>query len=123
MEQKLEILKKELNNAGEIENAMNVINSLAFNEDNFYGNYSRIGRDKNNKVIIICSFYDSYFDVYRDVELPHSTSLFILKGRNLKGGLSTPMARYHAWNYINKHGQKAVQEVRTYVRRHKKGER
>lgn len=123
MEQKLEILKKALNNAGEIENAMNVINSLAFNEDNFYGNYSRIGRDKNNKVIIICSFYDSYFDVYRDVELPHSTSLFILKGRNLKGGLSTPMARYHAWNYINKHGQKAVQEVRTYVRRHKKGER
>ena len=119
MEQKLEILKKALNNAGEIENAMNVINSLAFNEDNFYGNYSRIGRDKNNKVIIICSFYDSYFDVYRDVELPHSTSLFILKGRNL----STPMARYHAWNYINKHGQKAVQEVRTYVRRHKKGER
>lgn len=108
MEQKLEILKKALNNAGEIENAMNVINSLAFNEDNFYGNYSRIGRDKNNKVIIICSFYDSYFDVYRDVELPHSTSLFILKGRNLKGGLSTPMARYHAWNYINKHGQKAV---------------
>lgn len=123
MEQKLEVLKKALNNAGEIENAMNVINSLAFNEDNFYGNYSRIGRDKNNKVIIICSFYDSYFDVYRDVELPHSTSLFILKGRNLKGGLSTPMARYHAWNYINKHGQKAVQEVRTYVRRHKKGER
>lgn len=123
MEQKLEVLKKALNNAGEIENAMNVINSLAFNEDDFYGNYSRIGRDKNNKVIIICSFYDSYFDVYRDVELPHSTSLFILKGRNLKGGLSTPMARYHAWNYINKHGQKAVQEVRTYVRRHKKGER
>jgi len=123
MEQKLEVLKKALNNAGEIENAMNVINSLAFNEDNFYGNYSRIERDKNNKVIIICSFYDSYFDVYRDVELPHSTSLFILKGRNLKGGLSTPMARYHAWNYINKHGQKAVQEVRTYVRRHKKGER
>lgn len=123
MEQKLEVLKKALNNAGEIENAMNAINSLAFNEDNFYGNYSRIGRDKNNKVIIICSFYDSYFDVYRDVELPHSTSLFILKGRNLKGGLSTPMARYHAWNYINKHGQKAVQEVRTYVRRHKKGER
>ena len=124
MEQKLEVLKKALNNAGEIENAMNVINSLAFNEDNFYGNYSRIGRDKNNKVIIICSFYDSYFDVYRDVELPHSTSLFILKGRNLNGGLSTPMARYHAWNYINKHGQKeATQEVRTYVRRHKKGER
>lgn len=123
MEQKLEVLKKALNNAGEIENAMNVINSLAFNEDNFYGNYSRIGRDKNNKVIIICSFYDSYFDVYRDVELPHSTSLFILKGRSLRGGLSTPMARYHAWNYINKHGQKAVQEVRTYVRRHKKGER
>lgn len=123
MEQKLEVLKKALNNAGEIQNAMNVINSLAFNEDNFYGNYSRIGRDKNNKVIIICSFYDSYFDVYRDVELPHSTSLFILKGRNLKGGLSTPMGRYHAWNYINKHGQKAVQEVRTYVRRHKKGER
>jgi len=124
MEQKLEVLKKALNNAGEIENAMNVINSLAFNEDNFYGNYSCIGRDKNNKVIIICSFYDSYFDVYRDVELPHSTSLFILKGRNLKGGLSTPMGRYHAWNYINKHGQKeATQEVRTYVRRHKKGKR
>lgn len=124
MEQKLEVLKKALNNAGEIENAMNVINSLAFNEDNFYGNYSCIGRDKNNKVIIICSFYDSYFDVYRDVELPHSTSLFILKGRNLKGGLSTPMGRYRAWNYINKHGQKeATQEVRTYVRRHKKGKR
>lgn len=124
MEQKLEVLKKALNNAGEIENAMNVINSLAFNEDNFYGNYSRIGRDKNNKVIIICSFYDSYFDVYRDVELPHSTSLFILKGRNLKGGLSTPMGRYHAWNYINKHGQKeATQERRSYVRRHKKEER
>ena len=121
--EKLEVLKKALNNAGEIQNAMNLINSLAFSEDDFYGNYSRIGRDKNNKVIIICSFYDSYFDVYRDVELPHSTSLFILKGRNLKGGLSTPMARYHAWNYINKHGQKAVQEVRTYVRRHKKGER
>lgn len=123
MEQKLEVLKKALNNAGEIENAMNVINSLANNEDGFYGNYSRIGRDENNKVIIICSFYDSHFDVYRDVELPHSTSMFILKGRNLKGGLSTPMSRYHAWNYINKHGQKAVQEVRTYVRRHKKGER
>lgn len=124
MEQKLEVLKKALNNAGEIENVMNVINSLAFNEDNFYRNYSCIGRDKNNKVIIICSFYDSYFDVYRDVELPHSTSLFILKGRNLKGGLSTPMGRYHAWNYINKHGQKeATQEVRTYVRRHKKGKR
>lgn len=123
MEQKLEVLKKALNNVGEIENAMNVINSLADSEDGFYGNYSRIGRDENNKVIIICSFYDSHFDVYRDVELPHSTSMFILKGRNLKGGLSTPMARYHAWNYINKHGQKAVQEVRTYVRRHKKGER
>lgn len=120
---KLEILKKALNNAGEIQNAMNVISSLANNEDDFYGNYSRIGRDENNKVIIICYFYDSYFDVYRGVELPHSTSMFILKSRSLKGGLSTPMARYHAWNYINKHGQKATQEVRTYVRRHKKGER
>lgn len=123
MEKKVEVLKKALNNAGEIQNAMNVINSLADSEDDFYGNYSRIGRDKNNKVIIICSFYDSYFDVYRDVELPHSTSLFILKGRSLKGGLSTPMGRYHAWNYINKHGQKSMQERRTYVRRHKKGER
>lgn len=123
MEQKLEVLKKALNNAGEIENAINVINSLADSEDDFYGNYSRIGRDKNNKVIIICSFYDSYFDVYRDVELPHSTSLFILKSRSLKGGLSTPMGRYHAWNYINKHRQKSMQERRTYVRRHKKGER
>lgn len=123
MEQKLEVLKKALNNAGEIQNAMNVINSLADREDDFYGNYSRIGRDKSNKVIIICSFYDSYFDVYRDVELPHSTSLFILKGRSLKGGLSTLMGRYHAWNYINKHGQKSMQERRTYVRRHKKGER
>lgn len=101
--EKLEVLKKALNNAGEIQNAMNVISSLADSEDDFYGNYSRIGRDKNNKVIIICSFYDSYFDVYRDVELPHSTSLFILKGRNLKSGLSSPMARYYAWNYINKH--------------------
>ena len=124
MEKKVEVLKKALNNAGEIQNAMNVINSLANNEDGFYGNYSRIGRDKNNKVIIICSFYDSYFDVYRDVELPHSTSLFILKGRNLKGGLSTPMGRYHAWNYINKHGQtEATQEVRTYGIRHKIGDR
>lgn len=123
MENKLEILKKALNNAGEIQNAVNIINSLANNEDDFYGNYSRIERDKNNKVIIICSFYDSYFDVYRDVELPHSTSMFILKGRSLNGGLSTPMGRYHAWNYISKHGQKSTQEVRTYVRRHKRGER
>lgn len=120
---KLEILKKALNNASEIQNAMNVINSLANNEDDFYGNYSRIGRDENNKVIIICYFYDSYFDVYRGVELSHSTSIFILKGRSLKGGLSSPMARYHAWNYINKHEPKTTPKKRTYVRRHKRGER
>ena len=112
----LEVLKKVLKNAGEIQNAMNVINN-----DDFYGNYSRIGRDENNKVIIICYFYDSYFNVYRGVELSHSTSMFILKGRSLKGGLSSPMARYHAWNYINKHEPKTTQK-RTYVRRHKKGE-
>lgn len=86
----LEVLKKALNNAGEIQNAVNVISSLADSEDDFYGNYSRIGRDKNNKVIIICSFYDSYFDVYRDVELPHSTSLFILKRQKPKGWIIYP---------------------------------
>lgn len=119
---KLEVLKSVLSNVGEIQNAMNIINSLANNEDGFYGNYSRIGRDKNNKVIIICYYYDDYFDIYRSVELSHSTSMFILKGRSLKSGLSSPMARYHAWNYINKHEPKTTPKKRIYVRRHKKGE-
>lgn len=117
---KLEILKTILNNAGEIQHELNVFNSIEPCESDFYGNYYRIVRDEKNRVIIICYFYDSYFDVYRGVELSHSTSMFILKDRSLKGGLSTPMARYHAWNYINKHEPK---EKRIYVRRHKKGER
>lgn len=121
---KLEILKTILNNAGEIQHELNVFNSIESCEGDFYGNFYRITRNEINKVIIICYYYDDYFDIYKSVELSHSTSMFILKGRNLKSGLSSPMARYHAWNYINKHGQKeATQEVRTYVRRHKKGER
>lgn len=59
--------------------------------------YNRIGRDKNNKVIIIC-----HLDKYGDVELSHSTSMYILKGRSLKDGTSNPRVRYHNYYHMKK---------------------
>lgn len=88
-----EIMRKILKNAGEIQYDMNIFNSC----EDYY-----ISRE-DGKVYIMCTFYNDFLEKYEYVPLAYSSSMFILKGRNLKSGLSSPMARYHAWNYINKH--------------------
>ena len=110
---KLEILKKVLENASEIQNDMNVFNSC----------HEWWIEPWGKKICIVCRYHDYDNEMDIDTALSYVSSMFILKGRNLKSGLSSPMARYHAWNYINKHEPKTTPKKRTYVRRHKKGER
>ena len=37
-------------------------------------------------------------------KLDKQESRFFLKGRKLRSGLGTPMARYYAWKFLNKTG-------------------
>lgn len=95
--EELKILEKIFWATGSITNAVNLLNLLESKK----GDYSRIDRDKNNKVIIICHSYK-----YGDVELSHSVSMFILKGRNKCGNLkdepSSPATRYHNYYHMKK---------------------
>lgn len=91
--EELKILEKIFWATGSITNAVNLLNLLESKK----GDYSRIGRDENNKVIIIC-----HLDEYGDVELSHSVSMYILKGRSLKDETSNPRVRYHNYYHMKK---------------------
>lgn len=82
-----------LNNAGEIQRALNILNS-----------------NKDCKIIIDDNKFIIYSDVdifegekyfWRSDEFPRWVGEFILKGRKLRSGLATPMARYYGYRVLD----------------------
>ena len=93
--------EKILNNAGEIQYYLNILNS---NEHNniIYVNAHYESSRRNGK-IFIPSHYEMYVwnescPYYMDV--PKKVARFIIKGRKLSSGISKTMARYYGWKSI-----------------------
>ena len=94
--------EKILNNAGEIQYYLNILNSNEHN-DIIYVNAHYESSRRNGK-IFIPSHYEMYVwnescPYYMDV--PKKVALFLIKGRKLSSGISNPMARYYAWKSVN----------------------
>ena len=94
--------EKILNNAGEIQYYLNILNSNEHNDilyvDAHYENSRR------NGVTFIPSHYEIY--VWDDsypyyIDVPEKVATFIIKGRKLSSGISNQMARYYGWKSVN----------------------
>ncbi|WP_279006642.1 hypothetical protein [Thomasclavelia cocleata] len=82
-----------LNNASQIQRALNILNS---NKDHAI-------RIEDNKFIIYSDkdLFDGEYYFWRTDEFPRWVGEFVLKGRKLRSGLATPMARYYGYRVLD----------------------
>ncbi len=93
--------KQILTNAGEIQHWLDIFNSSKYNEILFVESHCE--NDRRNGQTFIPPHYEMY--VWNEGQayymyMPEKVARFIVKGRNLKSGVSSPMARYYGWKSL-----------------------